>query len=209
MSDSVGRTAMIAVIAGVLFAGFLALTPRLTAGSQQPSGPAVVTTTVPAVSENAVSDPVVAIPATAASSFDGWDQTPEPAAATVDADEDWTDDDTSNDRAEDDGSLTLAVELRGPRDGKETVIISEGDTVEWFVRVTNTSGEKLWGTFVYLEGAGHVVCPGTRLEVGAHMDCTVHDNVWSGEQTAEIWATAWTTDRQVATALDYDYYVAD
>ena len=33
-NDSLGRTVMIAVIAGVLFAGFLALTPRLTAGSQ-------------------------------------------------------------------------------------------------------------------------------------------------------------------------------
>jgi hypothetical protein len=41
------------------------------------------------------------------------------------------------------------------------------------------------------------------------MDCTIHDNVWGGEQTAEIWATAWTTHRQVAAELGYDYYVAD
>ena len=119
MPDSVGRTAMIAVIAGVLFAGFLALTPRLTAGTQEAAGPAVVATTVPAVSQNVVSDPVVAIPA---SSFDGWDRDVEAPEATVEPEEDWTDD-----RAEDDGSLELAVELRGPRDGKETVIISEGD----------------------------------------------------------------------------------
>jgi hypothetical protein len=208
MPDSVGRTAMIAVIAGVLFAGFLALTPRLTAGTQEAAGPAVVATTVPAVSQSVVADPVVAIPTSA---FDGWDRDVEAPEATVEVEEDWTDDeeDWTDERAEDDGSLTLAVELRGPRDGKETVIISEGDIVEWFVRVSNTSGEKLWGTFVYLEGAGHVICPSTRLEVDAHMDCTVHDNVWGGEQTADIWATAWTTDRQVATSVAYDYFIAD
>ena len=139
MPDSVGRTAMIAVIAGVLFAGFLALTPRLTAGTQEAASPAVVTTTVPAVTQNGVSDPVVAIPVSA---FDGWDQDVEAPETTVASDEDWGDEeDGTDDRAEDDGSLTLAIELRGPRDGKETVIISEGDIVEWFVRVSNTSGE--------------------------------------------------------------------
>ena len=62
-NDSLGRTVMIAVIAGLLFAGFLALTPRLTAGTQT-KGEAVAPASVgnaDAGLGTTVSDPVVAI----------------------------------------------------------------------------------------------------------------------------------------------------
>jgi len=186
---------MIAVIAGVVFAAFLALTPRLTASqTTETDTAAVVATTVPEATQNVVSEPVVAVPGIDA--FDGFDSEPV------------EDEDVPNaNQPVIDGSLTMTVELLGPLEGKEVVIIEDEDTVEWVFRVTNSGTEKLYGVYVFLEGAGHVWCDTTYLAPGTTTQCSTTDEVWYGDYTAFAWATAWTTEIQVATEISYDYSV--
>jgi len=99
------------------------------------------------------------------------------------------------------------VELLGPRDGKETVILQDEDMVDWHFRANNSSTEKLWGVYGYLEGYGHVWYDDTYLAPGETTDCWAADEVWTGEKTADAWATAWTFERQVADEISYGYYV--
>ena len=207
MPDSVTRTVLIAVIAGALFAGFLALTPRLTAGTQTSAteGPAAVVTAIPELPELpaiSIADPVISVPE--ASYLDGFEEEP--------VEEEWIDETpvTTTMPASGptpDGTLTLTVELLGPRDGKETVILEDEDMVDWHFRATNSSSEELWGVYVYLEGYGHVTCDDTYLAPGETTDCWAATKVWTGEQSADAWATAWTLEPQVADEISYDYYV--
>ncbi len=204
MPDSVTRTVLIAVIAGALFAGFLALAPRLTAGTQPSAteGPATVVPTMIELPEIPISDPVISVPE--AGYLDGFEEEPveqqwideTPVVTTLPAS-----------GPTPDGTLTLTVELLGPRDGKETVILQDEDRVNWHFRAKNTSTEQLWGVYVYLEGHGHVWCDDTYLAPGETTDCWASDQVWTGEQTADAWATAWTLERQVADEISYGYYV--
>jgi hypothetical protein len=209
MSDSTGRTAMIAVIAGVVFAAFLALTPRLTASqTTEVDTAAVVATTIPEATQNVISEPVVAVPGIDA--FDGFD--PEPVEEEV-VPEEWIDEPVDEDVASPhkpviDGSLTMTVELLGPLEGKEVAIIGDEDFVEWVFRVTNSGTEELYGVYVFLEGAGHVWCGATYLAPGTTTQCSITDEVWYGDHTAFSWATAWTTEIQVATEVSYDYSVS-
>ncbi len=214
MSDNVGRTVMIAVIAGVLFAGFLALSPRLTAGSQatEPVGPASVPTTTPNVIQNSISDPVVSVPDSAL--FDGQAEDPVPVeqvepTATTTVPVPTTTTTTVPSGPAPDGTLTLSAELVGPRDGKETVILEDEDLVEWYFEVENSGDEELWGVYVYLEGFGHVWCDDTYLAPGSITDCWATESVWDGAHTAHAWATAWTIDRQVASIIAFDYFVRE
>jgi hypothetical protein len=213
-NDSLGRTVMIAVIAGVLFAGFLALTPRLTAGSQTEDqiGPAAVD--APGMAETAVSDPIVAIPGVAFDGFDGGNSYVEQEA---DDGTDWSEDESSGDDEwadEDDsetvfdGSLGLTVEVFGPSDGKESVILNDYDIARFQITVDNESSEELWGLFVYLEGYGEVECGTSHLTAGDRVDCVAYDVVYSGTDTAEVWANAWTSEHQVGVEVAHDFYVA-
>jgi hypothetical protein len=208
MSDSTGRTAMIAVIAGVVFAAFLALTPRLTASqTAEPDVAAIVTTTVPTPTQREISEPVVAV--SGLDAFDGFDADPVEEEVVP---EEWADEPADEGESDKpapiiDGSLTMTVELLGPREGKEVVIIEDGDTVQWSLRVTNTGTEKLYGVYAFLEGAGHAPCDTTRLTPGSTTQCGVTGEVWYGEHTAFAWATAWTTEIQVATEISYDFSV--
>lgn len=204
-SDSVGRTVTIAVIAGVLFAGFLALTPRLTAGSQpaEAGGPVSVATPASEMAQSSISDPAASVPDSGL--FDGVDEEP--------IDKEWDEPVTTSTTIaagpEPDGTLTLAVELLGPRGDKEAVILEDEDTVEWHFRVENSGSEKLWGVYVYLEGYGHVRCDVTYLSPGDTAVCWARGSVWVGANTADAWATAWTTERQVAARLSYEYLVGE
>ena len=199
---------MIAVIAGVVFAAFLALTPRLTASQTTEQDPAaVVATTMPEVTQDAISEPVVAVADVGA--FDGFD--PDPVEEEV-VPEEWIDEPAEEGPSNEttpviDGSLTMTIELLGPREGKEVVIIEDEDTVEWSLRVTNTGTEKLYGVYAFLEGAGHAFCDTTYLAPGSTAQCSITDEVWYGEHTAFAWANAWTTEIQVAAEISYDYSV--
>jgi len=231
--ENLGRTVLIAVIAGVLFAGFLALTPRLTAGSQpEEVGPAAVPATAPA-------DPVQEAPG-----LDGFDTSedvveethePEPAPADCppcececandewEEDEEWAgeerdddcwSDDTCNDSNGDhetvfDDTLALAVEVFGEADGKESVILRDFDAARFQIRLDNTSDEELWGVFAYLEGYGPISCMESHLDPGEHTACTVTDTVYSGTHTGEVWANAWTTQHQVGVLHTFRYFVVD
>lgn len=208
--DGVGRTILIALVAGALFAGFLALTPRLTAGSQAPESDAASegSTTTVAATKDPISEPVVAIPA--AELLDGLDEEP-PTEGDTDASISTTTTTTSTttmaNGPEPDGSLTLTVELIGPREGKEQVILRDEDEVEWHFLVENSSSEELWGVYLYFETHGPVWCDATYLEPGDTTDCFASREVWAGQNTAEFWATAWTTEREVAARLMYEYMV--
>ena len=203
--SSVGRTVVIALIAGVLFASFLALTPRLTAGSQRTAaaGSPSVVTTAPDAGRVSIWDPAVSVSTTGVLNGIGEDSIEEILVERV------TTTTTLPPGPEPDGSLTLSAELRGPRGGKETVILEDGDTVEWYFRVENSSGEELWGVYVYLEGLGHVWCDDTYLVPDGITECRATDSVWSGSNTAEAWATAWTTDHEVAAVTAYEYFVSE
>ncbi|MDX1690455.1 MAG: hypothetical protein R3290_05480 [Acidimicrobiia bacterium] len=63
--------------------------------------------------------------------------------------------------------------------------------VAFTIEVTNRSDRKLWGLFVYQELAGPAACGDSVLEPGESTTCTVEDYVYEGEQTADVWATAW------------------
>jgi hypothetical protein len=63
------------------------------------------------------------------------------------------------------------------------------------------------GVYVYLEGYGRVTCDATYLAPGETTDCWAATKVWTGEQSADAWATAWTLEPQVADEISYDYYV--
>lgn len=213
MPDNIGRTVMIAVIAGLLFAGFLAITPRLTASSKSPEagGPAVVVTTVPTV-EEAIAAPTVEVPVEQSAprgAFDVYE--PETVEET------WDDEAPPADEPTDetwpapriDGTLDLRVEVLGPRDGKEVAILSDEDMAQWHFEVVNTGPEGLWGVYVYLEGHGPVDCDDTYLAPGATTECWASDMVWAGEQTAEAWATAWTAVDEVAAEISFAYFVGE
>jgi hypothetical protein len=276
-SDSLGRTVLIAVIAGVLFAGFLALTPRLTAGTSEtavPGGPADVTLPDAA----AIGDPVLAV---ADGAFDGFDDdtatesdaddvdfddgecTKESALdaeectgedtdddsddSDDDSDDEWTDDDADGctftdcacecvcacDRDADDGgdgwvddeawkdewredgdtefdgTLELTVEVLGQKDGKESLILSDYDMARFEFTLANTSSEELWGAYLYLEGLGEVDCPSTYLGPYESMHCSAVDRVYSGDQTAVVWGTAWTDAYQVGVEVHAPFWVAE
>lgn len=76
MPDSVTRTVLIAVIAGALFAGFVALAPRLVAGTQTSAteGPATVVPTMIELPEIPIADPVISVPETGY--LDGFEDEP-------------------------------------------------------------------------------------------------------------------------------------
>ena len=211
-TDGVGRTIIIAGIAGALFAGFLALTPRLTASNSSSVTPTTAVTSTAATSAlPSISDPVEAVPSTG----DDFDvtvttdatTTTAPTTTVTTAGDSTTTTSTMVDGRHD-GTISLAVEARGPRDAKEEGILVEGDEIQWRFLVTNESDRELWGTYVYLELHGPAWCDEHNLEPGESTDCWLVTTAVEGSHTAEAWATAWTLERQVAAEVRYSFTVS-
>ena len=99
--------------------------------------------------------------------------------------------------------------LVGPQDAGGNVFLEDEGWAEWHFRVENSSDEKLWGLYVYLEGYGPVRCEDVYLAPGDATDCRARKRVWSGANTADAWATAWTTERQVGEMITYEYFVQE
>ena len=224
-SDGLGRTIIIAGIAGSLFAGFLALAPRLTASNATPA-PGTPSPTAPlaeSISLPSISDPVIAVPADPVDAVDPVETT---ATAPADSATNGTmtidtpliamaTSSTTSTIAETpttmlpalDGSITLTIERRVAGDSESAETFLEGEEIEWRFVVTNTSGEELWGTYAYLERHGEVPCDATNLQPGESTDCWIVTVAEEGIHTAEAWATAWTTDRLVAVEIDSTFEV--
>ena len=211
-SDGLGRTIVIAAIAGSLFAGFLALAPRLTASESQ-AAPAVTPTTSPLLATSSlpgISDPVVAAPA------EPLDVevtvTTEPPATTVTTTPTTVPTVTRTGPEygpveAHDGSIELEVDARSASDADAAGVIVEGDEIQWRFTITNVSDEELWGAYVYLELHGPAACDETNLEPGDSTNCWIATTAVEGSHTAEAWATAWTTDRLVMDEIFYSFTV--
>lgn len=203
-SDGLGRTIVIATIAGSLFAGFLALAPRLPASEAQPGGAMTATTMPVRAALPGISDPAVAVPGEpidvqgtvitgAPTSTVPTDPT---AVTTIPPDPGF------------DGSIELTVEASNADDSNDTGILVEGDEIQWRFRLTNASDEELWGAFVYLELHGPTRCEAHNLQPGEYTDCWIATRAVEGTHVAEAWATAWTTDRIVKADLEYGFQVS-
>ena len=208
-SDGLGRTIVIAAIAGSLFAGFLALAPRLTASESQ-TAQTVPDTTLPLLATSSlpgISDPVVAVPGAPIDVQVTVTTDPTGAADTTVPAETATTTTTVPDPALD-GTIGLAVEARNADDADVDGVLVEGDEIQWRFTVTNNSDEELWGTYVYLELHGPAWCEDTNLEPGASTDCWIATRAVEGSHTAQAWSTAWTTDRLVKDKIEYSFQVS-
>lgn len=181
LPDGIGRTIFIAALAGVMFATFLLVTPRLTASTGPSTGGAgdasttttgaVVTTTVAPTTTTA------AVPST----------TLAPTTTTLPV----------LPANGDDGTVTLGVYFEGEGDGKEFGVIEDGDRITWRLHVTNTSDGTLWGVYAYLELNGPARCEARILEPGDSTDCWVEGRAFEGTYQVEAWVNAWTLTRMV------------
>jgi hypothetical protein len=202
-SDGLGRTIVIAAIAGSLFAGFLALAPRLTA-SEAETAPAGSDTALPLLATSSlpgISDPVVAVPAGPVDVQVTVTTDPPSATDTTLPDEPSTT--TVPDPALD-GTIEMSVEAS---DTDLDGVLIEGDEIQWRFSVTNTSNEELWGAYVYLELHGPAWCEQTNLEPGESTDCWITTQAVEGAHTAQAWSTAWTIDRLVKAKIEYAFEV--
>lgn len=207
-SDGLGRTIVIAAIAGTLFAGFLALTPRLTASTVDT---VPTTTTVASAPESAlpgIADPVVAVPVApvdvqvTVTTEPPVSESPDPSVQV--------DPSTTTTTIADpgfDGSIRLTVEARNAADAHAGGVFVEGDEIQWRFTVENVSDEELWGTYVYLELHGPAWCDEHNLQAGESTDCWIATTAVEGHHTAEAWATAWTIDRLVKDRIEYTFQV--
>lgn len=204
-SDGLGRTIVIAGIAGALFAGFLALTPRITAAdvaaTPTTTGPTSVASSLPGIS-----DPVVPVPTTALDVQVTVTTDPVNTTTTMASDTDPTLTTLPPDPGYD-GTITLGVEARNSTDAHARGLIVEGDEIQWRFTLTNESDEELWGAYVYLELHGPAWCDAHNLQPGESTDCWIATTAVEGTWTANAWATAWTVDRIVKDRIDYTFDV--
>lgn len=202
LNDGAGRTAVIAGLAGLLFAGFLLLTPRLTASGSDTTAPVATPSRpsgLPTISEPILvaTSPVdiqvtMTTPPTTVPEHDY----PAPAGPY--------DQGLVADRAYD-GTIRLRVEAQpAANDGP----LSEGDQVTWRFTVDNMSDEQLWAVYVFLEFEGPATCDSLHLLPGGSTDCWITSTEYEGTWTAEAWATAWTLDRIVKDRIYYSYTVS-
>jgi hypothetical protein len=200
--DSVGRSALIAIVTGALFAGFVMIAPRLVASTQSaPSEPSLAPMVAAAHMTRIVHD-LPNDPATTSTTA------PE-APATTEAPSHTTTTEAPRPRVGGvpDGTVMLAASIAPPGDGKEAEVIRDGDEVTWTIRVTATDDE-LWGIYVFLEGTGHVPCDTKHLEIGETATCVASDRVYDDEAQGEVWVDAWTADRWVTDTIFPEYTVA-
>lgn len=182
--DGVGRTIFIAALAGIMFAGFLLVTPRLTASTADATpgsgSPGETTTTSMAATTTTEVVTSTSIPMTTTTTL--------PPTTT-------TQPRTTADGY--DGTVVLGLYFEGEADGKEAGLIEHGDTIQWRLHVTNASEGTLWGVFAYLELHGPVPCDNRILEPGESTDCWIESRAVEGNHTAQAWVNAWTLTRMV------------
>ncbi|MEX1208746.1 MAG: hypothetical protein WEE36_09150 [Acidimicrobiia bacterium] len=193
LPDGIGRTIFIAALAGVMFAAFLLVTPRLTASTGPTTGgdgDASTTTTSARVTTT------TAAPTTTTAAVPGTTLAPTPTTVPPLSPEDGYD-----------GTVTLGIYFEGQGDGKEFGVIEDGDQVTWRLHVTNTSDGRLWGVYAYVELYGPARCDTRILEPGESTDCWVEGRAFEGTQQVEAWVNAWTLTRMVKDKVFVDMTV--
>jgi hypothetical protein len=180
LPDGIGRTIFIAALAGIMFAAFLLVTPRLTASTTaDPPADSATTTSVAPTTTMATTTTTRAEPTT--TTVVSRPTTPEPR-------------DPANGY---DGTVTLGLYFEGEASRKEFGVIEQGDTIEWRLHVTNASDGTLWGVYAYLELHGPAKCEAHILEPGESTDCWVESRAVEGKHEAQAWVNAWTLTRMV------------
>lgn len=182
--DGLGRTIFIALLAGVMFAGFLLVTPRLTAASRDPN---------PTPTTLVTSTTTVPTPTTTVAPVTTTTLAPTTTTEALPEEEGY------------DGRLGLTVEIASEGQGKDEIFA--GDETRWRFQVENLSGERLWGVFVYLELHGQAPCDQHILDAGESTDCWLTTRATEGIHLAEAWANAWTTEEMVKDKVFVDLVV--
>lgn len=93
------------------------------------------------------------------------------------------------------GHLSFVVYSRDVLESGELV---DSRPSEWTIEVTNVSGERLWALFVYQEYAGPARCNDRVLDPNETTVCRVVGIPYTGDQVADVWATAWNIDAAMA-----------
>lgn len=215
--DGLGRTIGYTALAGLVFLALVIVTPKMVSSSPSASPPleAVVagtsitqaTTTFPEPSNVGsgstppVTPPPVDTTTTTVAPTTTTTSTTIPAAVT-------TTTQSLEDADRHDGTVQLWVSQRFDPTVDDSALLTDMETVEWFMRVSNTSDGTLYGVFVYLELHGQVQCEQRRLAPGETMSCSATTTVYEGTHVAEIWVDAWTDDRLVQDEQFYRYVVS-
>ncbi len=184
-----GRTLFIAALTGAIFAGFLLVSPKLSAvgtdaGTTSTTPPAPTTSTGP----TSTTAPAAATSTTTLAS-----------KATIPYEEPMTP------RYGYDGSVALSVVYTGTND--DPALLVDGDRVRWHFDVTNQTEERLWGVFVWLELVGRAECDGHRVDPGRTLHCSISATAVAGDHVAEAWVNAWTSTRQVKDRVFVPFHV--
>jgi len=196
LPDGIGRTLFIAALAGSIFAAFLLVTPRLAAiGGEVAAGsvgaiPGTTTTAPSTTTAAAVTSTTTSAVTTTTAGTGGLPSSEEPLVLHYD------------------GTIRLSVIAEGPLGGKEWSLIADGDEITWRLHIENTSDERLWGVFAWLELGGRAECDSHRLAPKAEMDCLVTTTAYAGDWVAEAWVDAWTSTRQVRDKVFYELHVS-
>jgi hypothetical protein len=193
LPDGVGRTIFIAALAGVMFAGFLLVTPRLTAstGDQTPGAVGGTTSTSTAAATTTTTAATTTTVAATTTTTSLTTSTTEPRLPVNGYD----------------GTVELGVYFEGEADGKEFGVIEHGDTITWRLHVVNESAEKLWGVYAYLELHGPAACDDRILAPGESTDCWIETRAVVGSHQAQAWVNAWTLTRIVKDMVFTDFVV--
>ena len=199
LPDGIGRTLFIAALAGSIFAAFLLVTPRLAAiGGEVAAGsagaiPGTTTTAASTTTTAAVTSTTTrAVTTTTTAGTGALPPSEEPMVPQLGYD----------------GTIRLSVIAEGPLGGKEWSLIADGDEITWRLHIENTSDERLWGVFAWLELGGRAECDSHRLAPKAEMDCLVTTTAYAGDWVAEAWVNAWTSTRQVKDKVFYELHVS-
>ena len=80
--------------------------------------------------------------------------------------------------------------------------IPVGGPVSFTYEVSNIGTERLWSLQVWHDGVGRPECPGSMLEVGESITCTLVAAATAGSVTADVFANAW--DARGTRATDSD-----
>jgi hypothetical protein len=182
LPNGLGRTIFIAALAGVMFAAFLLVTPRLTASSAGAESAATTTTThLPVATTSTTTAPTTTTTVEPSTTTMATPTTLEPRTPANGYD----------------GTVVLGLYFEGEADGKEFGVIERGDTITWRLHVTNASEGTLWGVYAYLELHGPAPCEDRILEPGESTDCWIESRAFVGTEEAQAWANAWTLTRMV------------
>ena len=193
-----------AIAAGLLFAVFLMILPRLGAGGEEGT---VAADLAPGIAEPASNpgSPVAPADTTAATLAPTSSTTPTTTSASCCPNGAEL---VPNEGASpfvipappgEDADLDLAVSVEAGGEEKESPMMFDGDDLTWTLRVTNAGEEYLWGVYAHLEGHGRMTCDHRRLDTGETALCTATTTGVAGERVGWLWATAWTTTSIIGT----------